>query len=330
MKNVGLFLFSFFLNFIFLFQTIAQEATAAQETVESDTPVDSVTRPVRTYPEDSWFQRALDGQVSDPEFINYLDDVLLHHETGEEVWEDALNALIYVKRREQSDTEAAAKLQERVYQSFAAVISDIDRTKGQRYDVLTIIATSGSTSAVRILKEFVQTPPSIDDPAVADQIDWHEEIELRKDALGFLEDIDTDSALQALHDVVLSESLGTLDRHVDIELKEKALDSLEDREAYAYVQQLAVNPLVVSAMRSVAFEILVKLEDPQYMRAIALIPSAGYEMRSDAIEELAERKATRLIREIAVDPFVDNPIQERAFLKIIASRKMRQDRRDGN
>ena len=322
MKNVGLFLFSFFLSFIFLFQAVAQQTTAPK-TVGADTPADSVIRPARTYPEDDWFQRALDGQVSDPEFINYLDDVLLHHETGEEVWEDALSALIYIKRREQPDTATAAQLQERVYQSFAAVISDVDRTKGQRYDVLTIIATSGATSAVKILKEFVQTPPPTDDPAVADRIDWEEEIELRQNAVGFLEDIKTDSALQALHDVALIES-------VDIKLKEKALDSLEDREAYAYVRQLAINPLVVSSMRSAAFEILVELEDPQHMKVIALASPAGYEMRSDAIEELAERAATRLIRDIAVDPFVDNPIQERAFLKIIASRKMRQDRRSGN
>ena len=323
MKNVGLFLFSFFLNFVFLFQAIAQQTPAAPETVETDTPVDSVIRPVRTYPEDNWFQRALDGQVNDPEFINYLDDVLLHHETGEEIWEDALSALIYIKRQEQSDTAAAAKLQERVYQSFAAVISDVDRTKGQRYDVLTIIVTSGATSAVPILKEFVQTSPPVDDPAVFDKIDLEEEIELRQDAVGFLEDINTDSALQALHDVVLTKS-------VDIKLKEKALDSLEDREAYAYVRELAINPSVVSSMRSAAFEILVKLEDPQYMKAIATAPSAGYEMSSDAIEKLAERSAIRLIRDIAVDPFVDDPIQERAFLKIIALRKARQDRRDGN
>lgn len=323
MKNAGLFLFSFFLSFIFLFQAVAQEAAVPSETVESDALANAVIRPVRTYPEDSWFKRALDGQVSDPEFINYLDDVLLHHETGEEVWEDALSALIYIKRRKQSDTAAAARLQERVYQSFAAVISDVDRTKGQRYDVLTIVATSGATSAVPILKEFVQTPPPVDDPAVSYKFDFKEEIDLRQDAVGFLEDIKTDSALQALHDVVLTES-------VNIKLKEKALDSLEDREAYAYVRELAINPSVVSSMRSAAFEILVELEDPQYMKAIATAPSAGYEMSSDAIEELAERRAIRLIRDIAVDPFVDNFIQERAFLKIIALRKTRQDRRDGN
>ena len=322
MKNTVLFLGVFFLNFIFIFHTTAQQAqqTDSPQQQKAEASADSAVHPVRSYPEDRWYQKALDGQVSTEDFIKYLNTVLLHHETGEGVWEDALNALIYMERQETSDSEKKAQLQEQVYQSFAAVIASADRTKGQRYDVLKIVAKSGAPSATEILKEFVQAPFFPEASAGTAPIDIKVEAELRWDAVGFLEDIGTDSALQALHDLILVESL-------DDKLKEKALDSLEDRRAYTHIREIAINPLTVPSMRSASFQIIVDNGDLQQIKEIALASSAGYEMNSSAIEELAKHKAIRLLRGISENPLVDNAVQERAFLKIIALRKERQDER---
>ena len=315
MKNFGLFFCGFFLNFIFIFQT------TAQQTPQAEAPADSAVRPVRSYPEDRWYQKALDNQVPALDFVSYLDKVLLHHETGEGAWEDALNSLIYIKRQETPNSDQGTQLQEQVYQSFSAVIASVERTNGQRYDVLKIVAKSGAPSATEVLKGFVQTPFLPGDSAVAVPIDMEVEVELRLDAVGFLEDIGTDSALQALYDLVLVESL-------DSQLKEKALDSLEDRGAYTHIRELAVNPLAAPSMRSAAFQIIVEHEDLQQIKEIALASSAGYEMNSSAIEELARHRAIRLLRDIAEDPLVNNAVQERAFLKIISLRKERQDNRE--
>ena len=315
MKQAGLFLLGFLSGFVFFFQAMAQSPSS----VSAETPEDPA--PIRAYPEDIWFQKALDGQIEGIEFINYLYTVLLHPETGEDVWEDALNSLIYINRKETADTAAAAEIQERVYQLFSEVIADSHRTKHQRKDILDIIAASGATSAVSILKEFVQAPFSNDSANTGVEVDLDEEKGLRRDAISLIEEINADSALQALYDLVLFESL-------DIQLKEKALDSLEDRQAYTHIRQLAVNALAAPDMRLAAFQIIVEHgELPQHIKAIAVASSADYEMRSDAIDELAHLKSIRLLREIAVAPSVDDAIQERAFLKLIALRKERQDRR---
>ena len=317
MKNAGLFLLGSLSGFGFFFQAAAAEMSSPPAPVSAYAATVEVA-PVRAYPEDIWYQRALDNQVGEVEFINYLYAVLLHPETSEDAWEDALNSLIYIKRKEKDDTAVEAEVQERVYQLFAEVIADFHRTKQQRKTIMDIIAASGATSAVTILKEFVQTPFS---DGLNDIIDPDEEQELRRDALSLIEDINIDSALQALYELVLFEPL-------NVKLKEKALDSLEDRQAYTHIRQLAVNALVSPDIGAAAFRIIVEHgELSQHIKAIAMASSADYKMRSDAIEELAALKAVRLLREIAVDPSVEDVIQERAFLKLIALRKERQDRR---
>ena len=162
MRNFIFLLCCVFLIPGFIFQAIAQEPGDRQE-----------ARPVRTYPAESWMQQALDSysQEQDLEFINYLYKLLTHHETDEELWEDALNTLIYVQQRAEKKSEDpdssyddsdVVAVNEQVYHVFAEVIADFDRTKGQRYAVLGIIGTSGAPSAVRILKNFVQYRPPAD------------------------------------------------------------------------------------------------------------------------------------------------------------------------
>ena len=319
MKNIGLFL----LGFVFFFQAVAQSEPPVPVTellkgvgqeAETETETETSVDPARAYPEDAWYQRALDGQISEMEFIDYLHTVLLHYETSEEVWEDALNSLIYVNKKKKTDTAVAVQVQERAHQIFVEVAADFNRTKEQRDEVLNIVSTFSANSAIRILKDFVQT-------SFSDGGDPEEERGLRRDAVSLIEGIKADSALQALYDLVFFEPL-------DIKLKEKALDSLEDRKAYTSIRQLAVNPQVSPDMRSAAFQIIVDHgELPQHLKAIALASSAEYEMRSAAIEALEEIKELAFIREIALDPSVDDTIQERAFLTLIALRKERQDRR---
>ena len=317
MKNTGLFLLGFFSVFIFFFQVAAQNQPSASEQDQAQLGAETLESPVpvRAYPADTWYQKALDGQIDEVEFINYLYTVLLHPETSEDVWEDALNSVIYIKRKETIDTVTAAEVQERVYQLFAEVIADSKRTERQRKDILNIIASSGATSAVTILKEFVQVPFS------DDSIDPDEERGLRRDAVSLIEDINIDSALQALYDLVLFEPL-------DVKLKEKALDSLEDRQAYTHIRQLVVNASVSSDMSFPAFQIIVEHgELSQHIKVIAMASSVDYEMRSAAVEALEKSKELALIREIALNPSVDDAIQEKAFLTLIALRKERQDRR---
>ena len=154
--------------------------------------------------------------------------------------------------------------------------------------------------------------------AGAEDIDWDEEKELRDNAVGFLEDIGTSSAHQALHDLVLYESL-------DNELKYRALESLKDQEAFDQVQQLVVNDSLEHSWRSEAYDILVELGNLVYIQKVALAPSAG-QFASSAVDELWEHKAVRMLREIAVEhPHVDNKVQEKAFLKQFVIRGERQD-----
>ena len=312
MRNVIFLFCRFFLVPGFVFQAVAQG---------TGTSTDQEARPVRIYPEDAWMEQALDNQISDLEMINYLYGVLTHHDTNEGLWEDSLNTLIFVQKRSEKKSDDAADIavvNERIYHVFSEVIADFDRTKGQRYDVLGIIGTSGDPSAVRVLRDFVKYRPP-DDAAGAEHINWDEERELRSNAIGFLEDIGTLSAHQALQDLVLYEAL-------DDNLKEQALDSLKDEQAYDQILQLIINDSLEDSFRSDAYDILVDTGNLAHIQEVALAPSAG-QFALAAVEELAEHKAVRMLREITLGPHVARDVKERAFLKHFVIRKDRKDRR---
>ena len=325
---------------VFLFPATAQNVVSAETNPDTvaqgdsgatalpgapETPLDHVARPVRSYPDDTWIKRVLDSQVSDQEFINFLNEVLTHPNTVESVWEDALNALIYIKRKRRNPA-VSAQVDTRIYTVFAEVIDDTDRTEGQRYDIMEITTGFGSAEAVNVLKNFV-----LSFPALPDNVDLDEEMDLRYNAIGFLEDIKSPSSLQALYDIVLFDGEPPLvSGELPLDLKMKALESLEDREAYDKIREVVVNIDVDPAVRSSGFYTLEKAGELSQVKEVALAALPEQDENHfgwKAIEVLGEHRAVRSLNEIASNSFVHDSIQEGALLQILALRKERQDRR---